>query len=490
MFFDFARFGDRVAVLDDVGNAVTYNELAEFALSLSNVLDRIESSKALCVNLCENSMGALVGYACMIESHIVPLMVDCNLDSNTLDKLLLDYSPEFLWLPDRLKDRFIRSGFKEVLGQYSYTLLQSPTLLQTLGQIPQNVGLYSELALLLSTSGSTGSSKMVRQSYENLQSNTESIIQYLHIDKTQRAILILPLHYTFGLSVINTHLYSGAMILLSDKSLMQKQLWEFIATQRASSISGVPYTYEMLKKLKFFNMSLPYLKTMTQAGGKLSIELHKEFATFAESSNKAFIVMYGQTEATARMSYLPSEKSMEKCGSIGVAIPNGEFYLLDSKGNRIEQDYTQGELIYKGKNVALGYSENRFSLAKKDEFGGVLHTGDIAQRDSEGYYYIVGRKNRFIKMFGKRINLDDIDSIIEGEFQGLEAKSSGVDDMLYIFITQEKHKEVKKLLCDRLKIAPTALKVKHIESLPRNSSGKILYSVLDDIVKKECGNGK
>ena len=173
-----------------------------------------------------------------------------------------------------------------------------------------------------------------------------------------------------------------------------------------------------------------------------------------------------------------------------MAIPNGEFYLLDSKGNRIEQDNTQGELIYKGKNVTLGYSENRFSLAKKDEFGGVLHTGDIAQRDGEGYYYIVGRKNRFIKMFGRRINLDDIDSIIEGEFQGLEAKSSGVDDMLYIFITQERCEEVKKLLCDRLKIAPTALKVKYIESLPRSSSGKILYSMLDNIVKKECGNGK
>lgn len=464
--FDFARFGNTIAVLDDMGNSVSYCELAKFAHTLKKAVGR-----ALCVNLCEDSIGSLAGYACMIESRIVPMMLDNKLDSTALDSLLRDYAPEFVWLPDKRRDDFLSCGYKEVLRKYEYTLLYSPHT--------SNLPLNDNLALLLSTSGSTGSAKMVRQSYENLQSNTESIVQYLRIDSSQRAIVILPLHYTFGLSVVNTHLYSGAMLLISDKSLMQKQLWEFIIAQKATSISGVPYTYEMLKKLKFFHMDLPHLKTMTQAGGKLSTELHREFATFAKSQDKEFVVMYGQTEATARMSYLPSEKALEKCGSIGVAIPRGEFCLLDSKGKHIEQAYTQGELVYRGKNVALGYAHNRASLEQGDELQGVLHTGDIAYKDGEGYYYIVGRKSRFIKMFGRRISLDEVDFMIEREFMGMEAKSSGEDDLMYIFITQERCKEVRRLVCDRLNLAPTAVKVKHMQMLPRNSAGKILYSILE-----------
>lgn len=492
--FDFARFGDRVAVRDDMGRTICYRELDEFATTLKSV-----SGRALCVNLCEDSIGALAGYACMISARIVPLMLDSRLDSAALDSLLGEYMPELLWLPEQLKERFLASSYTQELARYGYALLRSP--------YHNGAPLHNELALLLSTSGSTGSSKMVRQSYENLKSNTESIVQYLGIDSTQRAIVVLPLHYTFGLSVVNTHLYSGAMLLLSESSLMQKPLWEFIKDSKATSIAGVPYTYEMLKKLKFFDMHLPHLRVMTQAGGKLSPELHREFATFAKEQGKAFIVMYGQTEATARMSYLPAHRALDKCGSIGVAIPDGEFSLLDSKRQRIEQAGVQGELVYRGRNVALGYAYDRASLSLGDELGGELETGDIAYKDSEGYYYIVGRKSRFIKMFGRRISLDEVDTLLEREFLGvagmadMEAKCSGSDDRLCVFITQERGQkerngersrecekqcekqciEVRKFLCERLKLTPIAVKVRYVESLPRNSAGKILYSKLDNM---------
>ncbi|WP_233704649.1 AMP-binding protein [Helicobacter bizzozeronii] len=408
----------------------------------------------------------------MVEVGVVPIMLDNNMDFGLINQVLVDYNPEFIWLPSVSKSKFIEMGYKEVWGGFSYVLLRTAD--------PTNVSMHNDLAILLSTSGSTGSCKMVRQSYRNIQVNTESIIQYLHIDSSQRAILILPMHYTFGLSVINTHLYSGAVILLSNKSLMQKQLWEFIQAKKATSISGVPYTYEMLKKLRFFSMDLPYLKTMTQAGGKLSQQLHQEFATFAKSNDKEFIVMYGQTEATARMGYLPADRSLEKCGSIGIAIPNGEFSLLDSQGAVVDQNDEQGELVYRGENVALGYAYDRSSLSKGDEFGGVLYTGDIAKKDNDGYYYIVGRKSRFIKMFGRRISLDDVDCIVENKFKDMEAKSSGTDDLIYIFITQEKCKEVKELVCNVLRLPHTAIKVKYIHTLPRNGAGKILYSKLEE----------
>ena len=155
--------------------------------------------------------------------------------------------------------------------------------------------------------------------------------------------------------------------------------------QRATSIAGVPFTYEMLKKVRFFKMELPDLRYMTQAGGKLSPELHREFAEWALKQNKKFIVMYGQTEATARMSYLPWEYASSKAGSIGIAIPGGNFRLIDTEGNTIEQPEIAGELVYTGPNVTLGYAQSRFDLSRPDENQGSLHPRDQANRDQDRF---------------------------------------------------------------------------------------------------------
>ncbi|TLD93290.1 hypothetical protein LS64_008570, partial [Helicobacter saguini] len=337
------------------------------------------------------------------------------------------------------------------------------------------------LALLLSTSGSTGSVKFVRLSYQNLKSNTDSIIKYLNLDSKERALLILPLNYTFGLSILHTHLRVGASVAITQLSVMQKGFWEFLESSKATSLSGVPYTFEMLKKLNFFTKNLPHLKTLTQAGGKLRSDLQKEFATFALKENKKFIIMYGQTEASARMSYLPFEYALKKLGSIGIPVPNGKFEILDSKGCKIKESQKQGELIYKGKNVALGYAENRESLSKGDDFKGILHTGDIAYFDKDKFYYIVGRKSRFIKMQGKRISLDEIDSLLHATFKDVTLVTSGLDDMLYIFIESKNCNlnEIKKFICNALKIAPFCVKIKEIDKIPRTKSGKILYSQME-----------
>ena len=226
-------------------------------------------------------------------------------------------------------------------------------------------------------------------------------------------------------------------------------------------------------------MNLPSLRYVTQAGGKLSPQLHELFARWAIESKKKFIVMYGQTEATARMSYLPADKALEKYGSMGIAIPGGKFSLIDVDGNEIKQPDTVGELVYTGDNVTLGYAECGEDLAKGDERNGRLETGDMAKFDKDGFFYIVGRKKRFLKIFGNRVNLDETERLLKTRFTEFECACSGVDDKMSVFITNGNAKnDVMSFLTEKLKFNSSAFKIVHISTIPRNESGKILYKEL------------
>ncbi|MCF0142786.1 MAG: AMP-binding protein, partial [Parasporobacterium sp.] len=333
--------------------------------------------------------------------------------------------------------------------------------------------------LMLTTSGSTGSPKFVRQSYTNVFTNAEQIVEYLELSETERPITTLPMNYTYGLSIINSHLLVGAAILVTDKGLMQKEFWSFFKEGGATSFGGVPYTYEMLDRLRFYRMDLPTLRYMTQAGGKLIPELHAKYADYAEKNGKKFIVMYGQCEATARMGYLPADKAVEKCGSMGIAIPGGVFKLIDAEGGIVTEPLVTGELVYEGANVTLGYAECGEDLIKGDERQGVLQTGDMAQFDADGYYYIVGRKKRFLKIYGNRVNLDEIDRLIKGHFEGIDCASAGVDDHMYIFVTDDAFAEpVRDFVISKTQLNPAAFKTVVIDEIPKSDSGKTQYKEL------------
>jgi acyl-coenzyme A synthetase/AMP-(fatty) acid ligase len=242
-------------------------------------------------------------------------------------------------------------------------------------------------------------------------------------------------------------------------------------------MAGVPYTYEMLKRLRFFRMNLPHLKTLTQAGGKLSPDLVKEFVNYATQTGRKFFVMYGQTEATARMSYLPFHRAAEKYSSMGIAIPGGKFSLINEKGNEIEVPDADGELIYTGKNVSYGYAECRDDLSKGDENMGVLHTGDIARRDAEGFYYITGRMKRFIKIYGNRVNLDASEQIVKTITP--DCACVGRDDKMLVYVTDESLcTKVKDLLVKITGINNLAFEVRAILEIPKNDSGKVQYAKL------------
>lgn len=259
----------------------------------------------------------------------------------------------------------------------------------------------------------------------------------------------------------------------------------------------MPYTYEMLERLRFRRMHLPSLRYMTQAGGKLSPELHKKFAEYAIENGKKFIVMYGQSEATARMAYLPAEDSLRKYGSMGIAIPRGKFTLIDVNGKEVTDADVTGELVYIGPNVTMGYAQKPEELALGDERNGRLETRDMARRDEEGYYYIVGRKKRFLKVYGNRVNLDELDGLLKSRYGNVDCSCAGMDDHVYIFITEETGKkvseqlkcnpynieivaeEIRKYIAEKTGLNMAAFEVKTIPEIPKNDAGKVQYRGLE-----------
>jgi long-chain acyl-CoA synthetase len=459
----FLLFKDNVAAITDDRQSITYQQLSD----LSEEIYKIINKRCLIFALCKNTIGSFCGYTSFLSKKIVPLLLDGSLENELLLSLIKTYHPAFIWLPiDRVKDF---SESKIVYEAFDYILIQCVS--------DTSFELNDELALLFTTSGSTGSPKLVRISYENLVSNAESIADCLSLSKHERPITVLPMNYSYGLSVINSHLIVGATILLTARSLVEKEFWEFVKNEKATSLSGVPYTYDILKKLRFFGMNTPTVLTLTQAGGKLLDKIFEEFATFCQQSGKHFIVMYGQTEATARIAYLAPEKAKSKIGSIGKAIPGGELYLVDDHGDIIDKDNVVGELVYKGKNVSMGYAFIANDLQKGNENNGVLYTCDLARRDSQGFYYIVGRKNRFIKLFGNRVGLDEAEQLVKNIVS--ECACVGADDHMVIYITEKsKENRVLEYLVDKTGINRKAFFVRYIDVIPKNSSGKIIYTNL------------
>ena len=462
--WNLTAFEDRTALLDEDGESMTYGQL----WTEGDELAKAVGDRCLAFILCRNSIGSVLGYTAFLNHGIVPVMVNSHLEGTLLSNLLEAYSPEYLWLPANQEAQF--QGMKKTYDARDYVLLKTG--------FTKHYPLHEDLALLITTSGSTGSPKLVRQSYTNILDNAQSIAEYLRLDEMERPITTLPMNYVYGLSIINSHFLVGATVLLTDKGLMQKEFWQFFREAGASSFGGVPYTYEMLFKLRFFRMDLPSLRTVTQAGGKITPELHEKFAAWAAETGRNFVVMYGAAEATSRMGYLPPEKAVEKKGSMGIPIPGGVFELLDAEGSRITEPYTTGELVYTGKNVTLGYAESGEDLIRGDERHGHLETGDMAQFDEDGYYYIVGRKKRFLKIYGNRVNLDEIDRMVKAEFQ-IEMASAGRDDHLYLFVTDKKMAEpVREFVIGKTKLNPAAFKAVVLDEIPKNDAGKTLYSEL------------
>ncbi|WP_234441302.1 AMP-binding protein [Streptomyces scabiei] len=442
-----ASYGDRTALITPSGE-VSYRTLAE---QVATTAERLGTTRRLVLLAGANRVDTLVVHlAALAAGH--PVLLVPGDSTGTIDALTAAYDPDVIARPD---------------GHGTWALDERrPESAHTL---------HPDLALLLSTSGSTGSPKLVRLSAENLQANAESIATYLGIRDRDRAATTLPMHYCYGLSVIHSHLLRGAGVILTQRSVADADFWEEFRTARGTSLAGVPYTFDLLDRVGFERLRLPHLRYVTQAGGRLAPE---RVARYAESGRRAgweLFVMYGQTEATARMAYLPPARAAERPQAVGLPIPGGSFHIRPVDG--IDEPDT-GELVYSGPNVMLGYAESPTDLALGRTVE-ELHTGDIARRAPDGLYEIVGRRSRFTKILGLRIDAQRVEAILERH--GIRAFCTGDDDALAVVAIPTAGVDaarIRRLVADGSGLPPRAIHARTVPELPRLATGKPDYEAV------------
>lgn len=395
----------------------------------------------------------------MASKHAMALLSD-DLKEGFKTSLEAIYQPTFIYDNKRT----------EIAG-YTLETLEKGRLYRVFRRNTEgsSSAIHPDLKVLLSTSGTTGSPKFVKLSEVNILENALSIVDYLPIKNTDVTPLNLPIYYSYGLSVLTSNALKGGESVCGLKDVLSKEFWADFEKFGFTSLAGVPYVYELLFRTGFTKRQYPTLRYITQAGGKLNDNLIKTFYEFAQANNVKFYVMYGQTEATARISYLPPQYLMEKLGSIGKPIKNGTF-TIDAESN---------ELLYSGPNVFGGYVEKAADLAAFDQQT-TLHTGDTARIDEDGFCYITGRLKRMIKIFGSRVNLDEVENLLKNKFNQSFACIGLNDKHLCLFYTAAEidAKEVSSYLFEQVSIHPTAIKQKVINAFPLTSNGKVSYAEL------------
>ena len=424
---------DRPALITD-RETVSYGELAA---RVAAEMELVGFGRRLVLIELENTVSGIVSYLAALRAGHVVLIAS---DMGTRESLLERYDPDVVVGPNadnvwQVTER--RAGTRH--------------------------DLHPDLALLVSTSGSTGSPKLVRLSYENLDSNAKSIAEYLGIGSTDRAMTSLPLSYCYGLSVLHSHLTRGAAVIVTGLSVVDPGFWNLARTAQATAFAGVPYTFELLDRVGFADLDLPSLRYITQAGGKLGADRVQRFAELGRRRGWDLVVMYGQTEATARMAYLPVDRVLDAPQAVGVPIPGGRFTIDDDS-----------ELIYHGPNVMLGYAQSPedFALGRTIDY---LRTGDLARRRPDGLYEIVGRRSRFLKLFGLRVDLDQLEHGLRSD--GIQALCTGDDTGLIVAVAKSTP-DPAAVICAKVGLPATAVRTLVLDELPRNANGKPDYAAV------------
>ncbi len=432
MLYDSARRDESQLALVCGPHSVTYGELSRL---VETRVTELGSDRKLVLIEAQTALEPVVTYlACLKAHHPVMMVSTANVEST-----LSTYQPDVV---------FSCNG-----GQWDLRHVRSETIHT----------LHPDLALMLSTSGSTGSPKFVRLSRDNVESNAVSIADYLSLTPADRATIPLPLHYCYGLSVLHSHLQVGAAVVLTSLSVSDPCFWDEVRSNHVTMLPAVPYTFELLERVDFASMDVPSLRTITQAGGRLAPELVERYATLGQRRGFELFVMYGATEATSRMAYLPPEWALDNPCAIGQPIPGGELSIAED-----------GELIYCGPNVMMGYAHSGRDLA--DGSGDMsLATGDLARRNANGMVEIVGRKSRFLKMYGLRISLDTVESRLGS------CVATGTDELLVIAATDSRDSaDLHRQAVAEFGLPTGAVCVIELAEVPRLDNNKVDYLTIRD----------
>jgi acyl-CoA synthetase (AMP-forming)/AMP-acid ligase II len=452
---DLEAFGDRPALLAEDGSETSYRALAARADAVAAAARSLLPAyvdRPLVLIETANEVEPVAAYLAALRAGW-PVILAAEGASASDPRIPETYRPSLL--------------FRRTSGRWTFAADGSDQL-----------DMHPDLTLMLSTSGTTGAPKLVRLSAANLEANACSIAEYLEIGPDERAMATLPFHYSYGLSVLHTHLFRGASLVLTDRSVVDEAFWEAFARNRATSMALVPFQFELLESSAFESRHLPTLRTITQAGGKLADASVQRYAALGRRSGWRLFVMYGQTEAAPRMAYLPPEELETNAGTIGRAVPGGCFEIIDAAGRPISDVGVAGELVYHGPNVMMGYATCRADLALPPG-PPILHTGDVAERTANGFYRITGRLSRFVKMFGLRIGLDEIEQRLRAE--GLTAYATGTDRRITVFVTGASDlATVRSRMIAAYGLTEAVLAVEPLEVVPLLPSGKIDYRALAD----------
>lgn len=461
MLFDI-NFKSGIAFEDCEGRTLSYDALSMLCQNMSD----IDLPRGIAFILSDNNIESIALFISLINSKVVPLLLSKDLDEDLLKSYFTIYKPLYIVAP---KYKFIEFSDEKILDFLDYSLMYTKF---------QRYHINESLAFLLSTSGTTGSPKLVRHSYINLIESARNVAKALNLTHEERAMATLPMFFTQGLNVILSNIFAGGTVLLNNKSLMSKEFWNFLLNSDVTSITGVPYSYEIMIRLGLLRKEIPTLKILNQGGGRLSDITYQKIAIYAKDNGKKFIPTYGSTETTSRMCYLDPELSYIKIGSIGKPIPSGKVELVDDNGTIIQKENTIGEIVYYGPNVTMGYATSIDDLLLGDERKGKYYTGDMAYFDADGCLFIVGRKGRFVKIFGYRVSLDEVEKLLTAEF-GREFACSGDDRCIKIYHEQNiNDDEIIDYISIKIGIIRSAFKSIRIDKIPRNDYGKILYKLL------------
>jgi long-chain acyl-CoA synthetase len=453
-FYQLEQHANHYVVVDEYGVQLTYAQLAEQADLYAKSIARVDKARQLVFIQAENSVPALTAYlACLRHGHVA-LLLSVETDEEALQSLINSYHPNYVVKVDQrglLKSRLVSD---------------------------KTINIHSDLALLMATSGSTGSPKVVRLSKQNLQTNAQSISDYLPISDNDTAITSLPLCYSYGLSVVNSHLLKGARLAVTTAKITERAFWQCISDAQVTSLAAVPFAYGALEKIRFNPLKYPALKYMTQAGGKLNEQQRDYVATLINQYSLPVYTMYGQTEATARMAYIKPDDFDGQHGAIGREIPGGKLSLFNQQGSLIHDDNVAGELVYQGPNVMMGYATSQVDLSKPNELT-ELATGDIAFRQDK-QFYVTGRLNRLIKVLGVRIDLDSVESYLQT--LAIKALCTGCDDRLLIAIESDISNiapdDIKQTLLKKLSVNAAYIKFETVSQLPQLGNGKPDYTAV------------
>jgi acyl-CoA synthetase (AMP-forming)/AMP-acid ligase II len=440
----------------EAGRVWTQQELADVVDTTAETLATGRRELVFC--LCRIDTASIVGYLSTIRAGHSVAMLDARVPDNLTDALIDLYSPAFVLRSTGEKTPAIQPGPERA------SLAPEPA---------------KELAVLLSTSGTTGSPKLARLSHVNIVHHTESIATYLEIDERERAIQSLPIHFSYGLSVLNTHLATGASLIVSPHSIMRPEFWSDASRWGATSFAGVPYSYAVLERTGLLRKAIPEtMRTLTQSGGRLAPEAIVDLHTLMTERGGRVFVMYGQTESTARMTYVPPDALPEKAHTVGIAIPGGHLSIRPGGGEETTEAGVEGEVIYQGPNVMMGYAEKRDELELGDVLNGVLRTGDLGVLDEDGFLRLTGRTKRIAKVFGLRVNLDEIEAAASSD--GMVAVVDGGDQIVLWRLSgsQKAPEDLQLELAARFGLKSRAFSVRDVDDLPLNGRGKVDYHAL------------